>query len=603
MDIKKSTKELSVKEEKVKRVINFINNKLPLPKSIEEKEYNELDDFSVCINSCGDNWYLGYSALSIIPPDIKNKQYYIGGNISIPPRKAKGIIDDIKVRTICLSVGAAGEKTVFSSIDCIGITNIYVKKIREEMSDFCIQNNIKAINIFSTHTHSSIDTMGIWSVSLRKFVVNVRALHKNKCPNPSVDVEYLNFVIGKIKSSIYQAVKSMHPGKLFFLKFGSNSADAIRETVYKKIGFDKYTDVWNKDWENVFKRALSNISVLDLGLYEYILPKRSPYEFSPCVARIRFEPFDKNQKGTVIVNLSAHPYSNGLKIKNQWKGNCLSGDFPYYMEKFFNENNYNFLFVNGSINGIYPKRESTKIGTMVASTIRDQTETIGYDFARLALIADMQTNMIYSNKMFNPKGKSNVYKSIIERHKKIVKEKEIKPVLYEFKKNISLRCSNPIEEIIGKLNFSQFNAYNTKDGIYLKSEIGYIQLGESLRIALIPGEITAGLFTGKGDMVSKNTLYQNTAVYNSISDIWGQDTLVFGLANDEIGYVIPDSDYCMFFIGNGWFGKKLLGANYTHYQELFSLGKNTASELMNQMESMREDVEEYLNNNCREFDE
>ena len=53
--------------------------------------------------------------------------------------------------------------------------------------------------------------------------------------------------------------------------------------------------------------------------------------------------------------------------------------------------------------------------------------------------------------------------------------------------------------------------------------------------------------------------------------------IVFGLANDSIGYVVPDNDYCM-------------GLFFNHYQETLSLGKNTASFLMNSYEQLAAEV-------------
>ena len=53
-----------------------------------------------------------------------------------------------------------------------------------------------------------------------------------------------------------------------------------------------------------------------------------------------------------------------------------------------------------------------------------------------------------------------------------------------------------------------------------------------------------------------------------IDELFGEDTLCFGLANDAIGYVVPDNDYAMALIAG-------------HYQEMISLGKYTASTIMN----------------------
>ena len=58
----------------------------------------------------------------------------------------------------------------------------------------------------------------------------------------------------------------------------------------------------------------------------------------------------------------------------------------------------------------------------------------------------------------------------------------------------------------------------------------------------------------------------------------GENTIVFGLANDAIGYIVPDNDYILCFD----FDK--------HYHELFSAGKNTASFLMNELVKIKEEI-------------
>ena len=593
-------KRVFVIEKKINHLLQYFDKKIPVPKYIQrksEKEINQMSDFSVCVDDCGEKWFLGYSNLSITPIDIDQKKYYVGGNISFPPREIKEIIDDVKVRTVCLSVKEQGEKIILSSVDCIGLTNVYVDKIREELQEFCVANNVKSINIFSTHTHSSVDTMGVWSINMKKLAANIIASQKNNNPQPTVDFEYMDFLINKVKTSIIESVKNITPGELFFLKIGNNSADSIRKKFYKKIGFDENTDVWNKSWEKILEHELENLPTSELGIYQYILAKRSPFEFLPCITRIRFQPFDKEKKGTVIVNFSAHPYSNGLKIKKEGSGNVLSGDFPYYMEKIFNENNYNFVFFNGALNGIYPKRESTKIGEKESrTTLRQQTETIGFDLAGIILSADLLESEVYSNPTLCPNSRSKVYCSIIKRNKEPIAETEIKPTIFTSEKSIILKCSNPIELIIGKLNFSQFKAYITEqDEMYIKSEIGFIQMGDELKIALMPGEITPGLLTGNGDMNSKNTLKKNTGDFYSLKSIFDEHIIVFGLANDAIGYVIPDNDFCMVYVGTGRFAKKLFGKSYTHYQEIFSIGEKTASCIMKNTKLLKMDIDNYRN--------
>ena len=52
---------------------------------------------------------------------------------------------------------------------------------------------------------------------------------------------------------------------------------------------------------------------------------------------------------------------------------------------------------------------------------------------------------------------------------------------------------------------------------------------------------------------------------------------VFGLANDAIGYIVPDNDYSM-------------GLVFDHYQEILSLSQETASRIMNGFAALAEDV-------------
>lgn len=150
--------------------LSGLNKILPEPPGFKtEKPKDKREDTIRIAGTAGDSWYLGFSELSITPPDIDTKNYYIGGNLSVPPRRVRGVLDDIKVRAIAISDGEQRAAEVFCAVDCIGLTNTVVRRIRSELDSFCRTNNIGYINIFSTHAHSSIDTMGIWSVTGKKF--------------------------------------------------------------------------------------------------------------------------------------------------------------------------------------------------------------------------------------------------------------------------------------------------------------------------------------------------------------------------------------------------------------------------------------------------
>ena len=93
-------------------------------------------------------------------------------------------------------------------------------------------------------------------------------------------------------------------------------------------------------------------------------------------------------------------------------------------------------------------------------------------------------------------------------------------------------------------------------------------------------------------MLAENSITGEASDFKSICDIVGGDTAVFGLANDALGYIIPDNDYCMFFAGYGKLAEKLFFKDYAHYQEMFSIGAHTASSFSAGVEGMMKSFRE-----------
>lgn len=81
--------------------LSGLNRILPEPPGFKtEKTKDKREDTIRIADTAGDSWYLGFSERSITPPDIDAKNYYIGGNLSVPPRRVRGVLDDIKVRAM-----------------------------------------------------------------------------------------------------------------------------------------------------------------------------------------------------------------------------------------------------------------------------------------------------------------------------------------------------------------------------------------------------------------------------------------------------------------------------------------------------------------------
>ncbi len=500
-------------------------------------------------------WKLGYSQKSILPPDINTKKYCIAGNTRLPANFAKGVLDDIRVRTVILDDSSGRGAICMSSVDCIGISNKNITEFRGRMKAFCEENNIAVINISSTHTHSSIDTMGIWGEIIKVLSNNRKVLKKGEGELlDSCDNEYMTFLFNKIEESIKEACVNMTEGKLY-------------ESYMGKSSFQGLTD---------------DSPLKDRGLLGYVWDRREPYDCSTQLLRLRFSPNDKTKKDTLIVNFAAHPYINSMKIKGEGNGDLISGDFVYYLGDYFEKNNYNFIFFNGPVAAVYPKR-------LYAGRVdlKTQAKAVGEEIGRITLAMTETKESIEKSPTLNPSAyeslsgifreneHSEYSKWVSLKGEQIIEETEIKPILNLTIKRVTIDVDNPIFYCIAKHRIGNYTVLPGENGKYTSfTEVGVLQLGDKRKIAFMPGELEPAVLSGSQAVKSQesygktdfsSTVLSESAEYN--------DLTVFGLTNDAIGYIIPDNDFSMMFLGTSKKMKKLFG---NHYLEIFSFGKKTA---------------------------
>lgn len=107
---------------------------------------------------------------------------------------------------------------------------------------------------------------------------------------------------------------------------------------------------------------------------------------------------------------------------------------------------------------------------------------------------------------------------------------------------------------------------------YLQTELNVVSLGEFAMIFL-PGEVFPELVTGTGSEIDPEPLTEIAARFGV------ENFMIVGLANDEIGYIIPPSDYALddqlpFF----------REAEGDHYEETNSVGSRCAQDLADAFE-------------------
>ena len=489
-------------------------------------------------------WSLGHAKASLIPDDLREavengekSGYYLGGFIDPNNgmvNEIEEIIDDMQVRVIAIEDGSDRGVAVFANIDCIGFSNGDIKEIRKALVELMPDVKFNSINVSSTHTHSCIDTQGLWTNLFPKLFKNLALSYIPSAEKErGADAEFMEFAYKTIANTMKNAVESMTPGTLTY--------------AVKEIG-----DEENSYFNN--KNRHQSTSLIDE------------------LARFVFTPDDANIKPTMIVNIAAHPDVAGLPVNDEDNGRDLSGDYVYYLGQRIEEKGYNFMFFNGAIAGIYEGRGPAGDGV---PTDRRYEETLRYgqEIANMALNLTNDVDTIKANMTDAEKAKEAKEMEIGGEHYTLwykdwepVEEKVLEPNLNIIIKEVKIKVTNPLIQLVGKLNLVNYTVCKEGFSYYIFAEIGYMEIG-GVKIALMPGEIVQDLICGGDSLTAEGSFSGKDFECKTIYELFGEDTICFGLINDALGYVVPDNDYSMSLLGD-------------HYQEMISLGKYAGSTIL-----------------------
>lgn len=484
----------------------------------------------------GAKWSLGQSSMSLVPENWEEYDLFLGGFISEQnffTNDVREVLDDMKVRVIALNDGSDRGTAVFATVDSIGVSNGDIRHIRGLLEDFAAKNNINSINLFSTHTHSGIDTQGLWTDIFRKWPKNIfSALTGIIETEQGTDPEYMEFFYSKVCEAITEAVDSMTEGTMTFAR--------------KDIG-ERYFSNKNRP----------STSSLDTELKRFV-----------------FTPDDSSVTPTIILNMSAHPDVVGLATDDDpTKGHGISGDYIYYIGETINNAGYNFMFFNGSIAGIYIGRISAKadlrvdiaanygreIGKMVLGMTMSESEILADDYLMSLNLTAEQTE-------------GHNYTPWYEDWEPVT-ETELDPILNIKLAQVEVHVTNPVIKAAGKLGVVNYLIKKSGRDYYVTTEIGYMELGKDVKVAFVPGEICTDLIYGGNQLTSEGSVNSKDYEGKTLCEIFGDDVIIFGLANDAVGYIVPENDYCM-------------ALAFGHYQELLSLGKEEATTMFEGYEKL-----------------
>lgn len=201
----------------------------------------------------GEHFTCGFGKTVLTPDDVSSGKYFIAGYDSNNP--ATGVLDDMYARAVYLDDNTGSGGVVMCAVDAVGISRKDINKIRKKVIKSGKIPNLKSINVCATHSHSAIDTQGLWGEKIYK------------CGRDDGFMEHLHELTAK---AIISAYENRADGKLFY---------SVKKT--EDLQFDC----------------------------------RTPDTYDSNLTRIRFESFD-GKKNICMVNFASHAELLGSKTKS-----------------------------------------------------------------------------------------------------------------------------------------------------------------------------------------------------------------------------------------------------------------------------------------------
>lgn len=463
----------------------------------------------------GDTWYAGYGSESIIPDDFKGKGYVTAGDFHITKELCNKILDgdDQRVAAVALKINEAGETVLFISVDGFGMTSTNVRTLRGRLSELAAENNIVSINVSLSHAHSCIDTHGLGAS-----------------------------ILGLVGQSIVRGL--MNPLRFFGIKREIKSTDdAFMELLYSQAVKAAATAV------SSMQPGTLSYNSFDIG--DMIHDKQLPNVYDTNVNQIEFIPFNDNARRIWLVNMGVHPVRMG-------GDGVVSSDYP------------------GAIVRMASKMANADVafyqGAQLAITREESVLNLNGSDEYNSLATEAERSFY----AVNAYGKE-VVKRIMTAEP--VESFELEPILNIRHKELSLPVTNSLLLLIAKIeminNIVVRTSLDFTDSRVI-TEVGYCELGKHLAIGIMPGELAPEIAFG-GTRSAAQSWNGTDWQYSPFKDVVGSERklIMFGLTNDQIGYIVPDNDYAHAFAS--LFEDLIGGGTNKHYEEMISLGKDTAS--------------------------
>lgn len=407
------------------------------------------------------------------------KEYYV----------AKGVHDPLWARAIVIE--SNDTKIALVALDLVGLFNPEVQARRKDVADL----GFDYILIASTHTHSGPDSMGLWGP---------RPLMDGKDPR------FMVYIRSQTEKAIRKADASVAPARLSFI-----------ETQFPK----------------------------EFGTT--IEDRRDPIVIDDGLRALIAKTFT-GETITILVNGSPHPETLGGAT------GFISSDFPHYIRKGLEEGAYTVggetfsglggvaIYFSGSVGGLMTTlgaKVKDESGQVLPQRSFEKTQRIGELAASAVAKAVEKSSPVEITRI--SMGVESLYLPIDNRY---------------FKRLLKT-------EVIRRMTYTKGKPAGTK-GKDIKTEVGLITFfSEEKPVAefvAIPGELFPELV--QGGLLSEDKQCRATTHRKKVMDGKGRERIgaanpgvphepllgdyfnspihfVLGLANDELGYIVPANDF------------------------------------------------------------
>ena len=324
--------------------------------------------------------------------------------------------------------------------------------------------------------------------------INVSVLHQHSC------IDTLGMNVPLAQALLFNTGNAAAGGIIEDLKVEKNQE--FMENLYTK------TVLSMKRAVKAMKPGELSYGSADIG--ELIYDKREPKDFDPNINRLRFVPDDGT---TEIWVLEA-----GIHCTMLGAGpDELTADYPFYIErKIKMETGANVVYVQGAELAI----------TTDCDTLNLPEDIDGID--RMIAYGE----------------------AVADRVIAIDNDVKLDPVLNIKMAEVRLDVTNEILTLASREDVLNPVIVRTEDDYQMITEIGYMELGNEVAIFICPGEfdpllIYGGPESGDASWSGEEWGYEPLKNFTSCENV-----MVFGLSNDQAGYVLRDNEYHSMFTEN-----------------------------------------------------